>query len=291
MRYINTSGYNPKKLKIESQKKLVELNSFPTIIEKKAFLDIAANQIWTKHKVAFEKLSHHKCWFSEAFATVSDFQIEHFRPKKRVQLIRNKDNYLEARTVADDEGYWWLSYELDNFRLAGSKPNQFKGSYFPLESGSRIGTSLSDSWKLEKPMFIDPCKKEDVDLITYDGVEPKEANPDVNSIEHIRARISINLFGLKIDKLKNARSRVFETAKNYYNSAELNWNAMNENNGINQVAYNLAKQNFDNNCSYLVLMLKPDKEFTRMVLAFLIAANLNWVNQYILDIAKANKFI
>lgn len=291
MRYINTSGYNPKKLKIESQKKLVELNSFPTSIEKKAFLDIAANQIWTKHKVAFEKLSHHKCWFSEAFATVSDFQIEHFRPKKRVQLIRNKDNYVEARTVADDEGYWWLSFELDNFRLAGSKPNQFKGSYFPLESGSRIGTSLSDSWKLEKPMFIDPCKKEDVDLITYDGVEPKEANPDVNSIEHIRARISINLFGLKIDKLKNARSRVFETAKNYYNSAELNWNAMNENNGINQVAYNLAKQNFDNNCSYLVLMLKPDKEFTRMVLAFLIAANLNWVNQYILDIAKANKFI
>ncbi len=51
MRYINTSGYNPKKLKIESQKKLVELNSFPTIIEKKAFLDNASTIFEPKGKV------------------------------------------------------------------------------------------------------------------------------------------------------------------------------------------------------------------------------------------------
>ncbi|MFB9107516.1 hypothetical protein ACFFVK_02925 [Flavobacterium gyeonganense] len=291
MRYINTTGYNPKALKIELQKKNVEIISLSTIQEKKDFLDLAANQIWTKHKAAFEKLSSNKCWFSEAYATVSDFQIEHFRPKKKVQLIRNKDSYTEARTVANNEGYWWLSYELDNFRLAGGKPNQFKGSYFPLQSGSRIGTPLNGSWKLEEPIFIDPCKKEDVELITYDGVEPKEANPDIDSIEHVRARISINLFGLKINKLKNARSKVFEITKNFYNSAELNWNAMNDNIGVNENVYNLAKQNFDNNCSYLVYMLKPNKEFTRMVLAFLIAANQPWVNIYVIDIAKELKFI
>lgn len=291
MRYINTSGYNPKKLKIESQKKLVELNSCPTILEKKAFLDVVANQIWTKHKVAFEKISSNKCWFSEAYATVSDFQIEHFRPKKRVLLITNKDEYIESRTENDNNGYWWLSYELENFRLVGGKPNQFKGTYFPLVYGSSIATPSNSSWKNEKSIFIDPCVEEDIKLITYDGVHPKESNPDVDSIEHIRARISINLFGLNINKLKNARSKVFEVAKNYYCTAELNWNAMNENNGVNQATYNLAKQNFDNNCTYLVLMLKPDKEFTRMILAFLIAANHDWVNEYILIIAKANKFI
>ncbi|WP_278009205.1 hypothetical protein [Flavobacterium gyeonganense] len=150
---------------------------------------------------------------------------------------------------------------------------------------------MNGSWKLEEPIFIDPCKKEDVELITYDGVEPKEANPDIDSIEHVRARISINLFGLKINKLKNARSKVFEITKNFYNSAELNWNAMNDNIGVNENVYNLAKQNFDNNCSYLVYMLKPNKEFTRMVLAFLIAANQPWVNIYVIDIAKELKFI
>jgi hypothetical protein len=291
MRYINTSGYNPKKYKIESQKKLVEISSQPTIEEKKAYLDVVANQIWTKHKPEFEKLSHNKCWFSEAYATISDFQIEHFRPKKRVHLINNKDIYIEARTVSDATGYWWLSYEIENFRLVGGKPNQYKGSYFPLESGSRIASPLNNSWRFEKPMFIDPCVKADVELLTYDGVEPKESNPDVNTLDHIRARISITIYGLKINKLKNARSKVFEVAKNYYNSAELNWNAMNINNGLSQVAYNLAKENFDNNCSNLVFMLKPNKEFTRMVLAFLIAANHDWVNEYIIEIAQDLKFI
>jgi hypothetical protein len=291
MRYINTSGYNPKKLKIESQKKLVEISSKPTIEEKKAYLDVVNNQIWTKHKAEFTKLSHNKCWFTEAYATVSDFQIEHFRPKKRVQLTIKKDKYIEARTTSDGNGYWWLSYELENFRLAGGKPNQYKGSYFPLESGSRIASAANSSWRLEKPMFIDPCEKKDVELLTYDGVEPKESNPDVNSLEHIRARISINIYGLKINKLKNARSQIYEVAKNYYRNAETNWAAMGENNGSNQVAYNLAKQNFDSNCSYLVFMLKPNKEFTRMVLAFLIASNQLWIQEYVIDIAKNNKFI
>lgn len=291
MRFINITGYNPKKLKIEAQKKLVEITSKPTIQEKKDYLDIAKNQIWTKHKRAFEKLSHNKCWFTEAYATVSDFQIEHFRPKKRVHLINKKDIYIEARTVSDDTGYWWLSYEIENFRLAGSKPNQFKGTYFPLEFGSNIASPINNTWKKEKIMFLDPCVKEDIKLITYDGVDPKESNPDANSLEHIRARISINIYGLKINKLKNARSRIFEVVKNYFQLAELNWNSMKENNGVNEVAYNLAKENFDNSCSNLVFMLKPNKEFTRMVLAFLIAANHDWIDEYILDIAKANKFI
>ncbi len=38
MRYINTTGYNPKALKIELQKKNVEIISLSTIQEKKIFL-------------------------------------------------------------------------------------------------------------------------------------------------------------------------------------------------------------------------------------------------------------
>ncbi|KFF03873.1 HNH endonuclease family protein [Chryseobacterium luteum] len=291
MRYINVEGYNPKSLKIVSQKKLSEMISKVSIAEKKAYLDVPDNQIWTKYKRGFERLSHNKCWFTEAYSTLSDFHIEHFRPKKKIYLIKNKDPYIEERIATDNNGYWWLSFELGNFRLAGGKPNQYKGNYFPLESGSKVAKELDNSWRNEKPMFLDPCVKEDVELITYDGVEPKESNPDINSLEHIRARISIKIYALKINKLKNARSRIFEVAKNYYNSAELNWKALNENNGVNQVAYNLAKENFDVSCSNLVLMLKPNKEFTRMVLVFLVSTNLDWIEEYIIDVAKANKFI
>jgi len=291
MRFINTSGYNPKSWKAESQKKLKAMVACPTIDDKKAFLNTAANWTWTEHKPAFEKMSHKKCWFSEAYATVSDFQIEHFRPKKKIDLVRSKDDYQEKRTVADTNGYWWLSYELENFRLAGGKPNQIKGNYFPLETNSLVARQLDNSWRREVSILLDPCVQSDTALITYDGVEPKEANPNPASLEHIRARVSIKVYGLKIDKLKNARARVHEEAKNYYSNALPNWNAMNANQGLNQVAYDLAKENFDRSCMNLVFMLKPNKEFTRMVLAFLVAANQLWVQQYVIDIAKNNKFI
>jgi hypothetical protein len=291
MRYINTSGYNPKCWKTESQKKLKSLVACPTITEKKAFLDVQENKSWTILKKEFEKLSNYKCWFSEAYASVSDFEIEHFRPKKRVHLITSKDDYIEKRTVTDTNGYWWLSYELENFRLAAHKPNQFKGNYFPLEANSLIANVLDNSWRREVPMLLDPCIESDTRLLTYDGIEPKEANPDNRTIEHIRARISIEIYGLKIPKLKNARSRVYEEAKNYYTMALINWNAMNINRGVNVIAYDLAKINFDTNCVNLVQMLKPNKQFTRMVLAFLVSANQPWVQQYIIDISIDRKYI
>lgn len=291
MRFINTSGYNPKRWNKESRNKLRSLIACPTLDEKKSFLDVQANKTWTVHKKAFERLSHYKCWFSEAYASVSDFEIEHFRPKKRIYLIRAKDDYQERRIATDENGYWWLSYELENFRLAASKPNQLKGNYFPLETTSSIARELDNSWRKENSILIDPCIESDTKLITYDGVEPKETNPNITSTEHIRARISIKVYGLKIPKLRNARSRVFEEAKNYFVNAQLNWDAMHVNVGINQVAYNLAKLNFDNNCMCLVFMLKPNKEFTRMVLAFLVAANQTWVQQYVLNIANNKRYI
>jgi hypothetical protein len=265
--------------------------SCPTIADKKAFLDFKENKTWSKHKKAFEKMSNYKCWFSEAYASVSDFEIEHFRPKKRIHLIKSKDDYQEKRSVSDENGYRWLSYELENFRLAGSKPNRFKGNYFPLETASSVAMKLDNSWRKETPILIDPCFESDTSLITYDGVEPKEANPDDSTLEHIRARISIKVYGLKIDKLKNARSRVFEVATNYFNNAQLNWDGMNSFDGINQDAYNLAKVNFDNNCTNLVFLLRPNQQFTQMVLAFLIASNQTWVQQYVIDIARDMNFI
>jgi hypothetical protein len=291
MRHINTSGYNPKGWTSIAQKKTVEITACPTNIARKAYLDIAANQVWVQHKIAFERMSHNKCWFSEAYATVSDFQLEHFRPKKKVDLIKSKDDYSEKRKVADYNGYWWLAYELDNFRLAGGKPNQKKGNYFPLETNSILAREKDNSWRKENFMLLDPCNKSDVQLLSYSGVEPIETNPDINSHEHIRARISIKVYGLKLQKLKNARSRVFEAAKNYYENCKLNWDAMNQYNNINQEAYDLAKQNFDLNCSNLILMLRPNREFTKMVLDFLIGLNRLWIKQYILDIAESIGYI
>lgn len=291
MRYINNTGYNPRNWLKESNIRLLALRNCATSQLRKDYLDLPANKTWNRHKAAFEKLSHHKCWFTEAYASVSDYAIEHFRPKKKIDLIRSKDPYAEKRTTSDTNGYWWLSYEIENFRLASYKPNQLKGNYFPLESTSIVATPLNNSWRKEKNMLLDPCIKSDTVLLTYSGTEPIEANTDTTSVDHIRARISIKVYGLKFQRLVNARAKEYTHAKNYYENALTNWDAMNANRGNNQVAYDLAKANFSINCGHLVSMLRPDKQFTRMILAFLVAANKNWVNDYILRIATEKKYI
>lgn len=290
MRYINKLGYQPRNWLRESNIHSLALKTCATSILQKAYLDIPGNKVWNNHKKAFERLSHGKCWFTEAYSSVSDYAIEHFRPKKKVDLIASKDPYPERRTVPDLTGYWWLSYDIENFRLASYKPNQIKRNYFPLASTSIIATPLNNTWKKEVNMLLDPCIKADSELLTYSGIDPIESNTDTASIEHIRARISIKVYGLKFQRLVNARSREYQHAKNYFNEASRNWNAMNVYRGVNQDAYHLAKTNFSNNCGYLIAMLRPDKQFTKMILAFLIGTNKNWINQYVLQMADSKKY-
>lgn len=158
MRYINIKGYNPKIWKKEQRLKLLALRACADSTARKTFLDTAGNKTWNHHKPSFEKLSHGKCWFTEANATVSDYAIEHFRPKKKIDLITSKDDYPEKRTASDINGYWWLAYELENLRLAAYKPNQLKGNYFPLRSDSVIATADNNTWRKEFSMCKLPQK-------------------------------------------------------------------------------------------------------------------------------------
>jgi hypothetical protein len=291
MRFINTNGYSPKDWQKEQQLKLLALRGCINKDARTTFFKVANNKTWNRHKEYFEKLSHGKCWFTEANASVSDYAIEHYRPKNKVNLIAAKDNYTEKRNSSDVNGYWWLAYELENLRLAAYKPNQLKGNYFPLRIDSIIATANNNSWRKEIPMLLDPCVATDVALLTYDGVEPVPSNPDETEIQHIRARISIKVYGLKHGKLKKARSRIFEEAKNYFRNCERNWVAIQKYDSLKAEAYQLALENFRDNCSNLVEMLRPDKQFTRMILAFLTSMNKQWIKDYILNIASNRKYI
>lgn len=290
MRYINVSGYKPRNWQAKADKKLLELRS-RSIADRKTFIDASGNRIWSEHRLPFQRISNNKCWFSEANPSVSDLEIEHFRPKKSISPLNSKDIYPEKRVIIDKEGYWWLSYNLDNFRLAGRKPNQLKRTYFPLETSSIVANNNDESWRLESNMLLDPCVKDDIKLLTYDGTTPTEAIPNSTSIDHIRARISIKVYGLTNTNLKKARSRVYEEAKNYYESAKHNWNALNVSQGVNEDVYNLALENFNTQCINLVSLLHPNKTFTKMLYAFLVDINLAWVNYYVLDVANSKGYL
>ena len=89
-------------------------------------------------------LSHDKCWYTEAKHCADYPEIEHFRPKKRAW-----DEY----GTEVHQGYYWLAFNLANYRLCKPMPNRKKGTYFPLTDERRRARSPNDCHLDELPLF------------------------------------------------------------------------------------------------------------------------------------------
>lgn len=289
MRYINTIGYRPKKyleiLRIHS----LELEKCPNKLSRNIYLD--RNRTWNIVRPGLERLSHEKCWFTEAREAVSPLYIEHFRPKKRVTLISKVSNYPEARKSKCKYGYWWKAYDISNFRIAASFPNKKKGTYFPLEESSPIARSIQVPTEMEIPMFLDPCVKSDVDLLSFVGsmIEPLES--DVSKLEYKRAKLTIDLFDLENRRLKISRTEHFKKCQKFVESAEFNWKKRKEFEGNNDAAFELATENFANSCSNLIEYLIPSEVYTKMILSYFISLTNEWINEFVLEEARSLNYI
>lgn len=157
-------------------------------------------KIWSDLKSALSKISHEKCWYSEARIAPSELEIDHFRPKNRV-----------SKSKLPHKGYWWLSFQWTNFRLAYSLVNkrrrdprdeniQGKGCYFPLiDEDARVTDAKPAPTDRERPQLIDPCVKADVGLLDYaveDGKVVERFTLVQDMERHERAKVSIDLFHL-----------------------------------------------------------------------------------------------
>lgn len=67
---------------------------------------------------------NNKCWYTESQDSVSSLHVDHFRPK-----IRVLDLYGNAC-----EGYWWLAFNWNNYRISDQLFNVKNGSCFPLQT-------------------------------------------------------------------------------------------------------------------------------------------------------------
>lgn len=108
-----------------------------------------------------------KCWYTEAELVGTSLTIDHYRPVSK---------------------YWWLAFAMENYRVACAFANspQYnalqgrvggKGDAFPLLPPGRQAT-----WRLqtrrERPVLLDPCDKNDCDLISF---QP-DGRPVINPI-------------------------------------------------------------------------------------------------------------
>lgn len=159
---------------------------------------------WSELKSWLRTFSDDKCWFTEARDLCSDYHVEHFRPKK---ISKDLDNVTH-------DGYWWLSFDWENFRLCGSIPNTHKSTYFPLHKDCSRALNQLEDIRDENPLLLDPTNPNDPKLISFIPTGDAVPAPIAKGWSFERAENSIRLYGLNdYPPLINARQVVWETCK------------------------------------------------------------------------------
>lgn len=164
-------------------------------------------------KAALEKLFHDKCAYCETpLAAASDWDVEHFRPKKAV-----------AERL-DHPGYYWLAYEWPNLYPSCQHCNQSrkdrprwgnpetgpaagKLDQFPLDDEGTRAFLPTDDLKRERRLLIDPCEDQPEDHLRYTVDGQIVAVQDDR-----RGAASIQVFHLTRSRLRDARRQVIEAA-------------------------------------------------------------------------------
>lgn len=280
MIFIDYSFFRPsKKWKVKSKKNLKQLSPFHlagNFTDRDRKID-GRQYVWSEIKSQIILATVNKCWFSEATSDIAHLHIEHFRPKKKVVVLPLKLSCVEQRNAEERNCYWWLTFNYKNFRICGQIVNSYKGNYFPLRVGSAVCHSWNSSVKIEEPILIDPTISTEVDLLTFDinGVPiPSSVNP--LSHEYLRARISIEVYGLKDALLHEARQRKLADLKILINKVNRYYTFL-ESDPRNLILQEVIQTE----CSMLVAMTGKNQPFSKMVTVNLKLIPYQWAMDYI----------
>ncbi len=190
---------------------------------------ISSHSDWNiLQKIMIEEFGY-KCWYSEAPIGNGEFEIDHYRPKNRA---RQDD---EKGIVNKPNGYWWLAYNLDNYRLSGTLANirrrdrlkdnsevGGKGDLFPLDLNEGVIATDEGSIFNERPLLLDPIVASDVGLLSFDEDGSVFPNPVIDDeIDSRRAEISIKLYHLDLDQLETQRQQVWQECSRVIEKAYL----------------------------------------------------------------------
>ncbi len=205
MRRVRITGAPPQDWAYKAEAITQQLRDAEDESTRRAIID-ANEGLWRDDRIRNWLLEqfNNKCWYSEAFDSVSPIHVDHYRPKGRT-----KDK-LGGPT---SEGYWWLAFEWTNYRICGHLLNVKKGDLFPIVDGRRCDADDPCSLKLEAPVIIDPLTDE-TRLISYEKDEDAciaviAAGVDIS--EKFRAEKTIEILGLNLrDRLNQKRAKFWD---------------------------------------------------------------------------------
>lgn len=193
-----------------------------------------------------------KCWYSEAKESVSSYHVDHFRPKGRVTNLDGSSS----------EGYWWLAFEWNNYRISGQLLNVKKKDLFPLNYGHPAQPFDTPSFMIEAPVLLDPRKQNEASMISFDESGEATSAKNIDDDDKLRVNHTIDILGLNREPrlVKNRAekwNKCFFAILEYNNASKLPHQALKELSRI--LAANKLKE-----------MIKYGEEFSSVALACII---------------------
>jgi hypothetical protein len=204
MRYIQLRERSPgPEWVAKADALLAQLRAASDRDARNAIID-ANSAVWGELKEWLLALSHEKCWFSEAKDCFSHWDVEHYRPKKSAK---------DADGTTSD-GYWWLAFDWQNYRICGNAGNRKKGTYFPLRVGCARCMPLGDH-RLEDPQLLDPIDEDDPALLSFnmEGRAVPAAHV-TDDWERARVEYSVERYNLDFPPLMDKRNPSLSTLPN-----------------------------------------------------------------------------
>ncbi len=218
MRKVKITGIPPADWVAEANELTLALRAATTKDERNRIIELN-EKLWRDDRIRDWLLSqfNNKCWYTEAEDSVSAYHVDHFRPKGR---ITNSDGTFE-------DGYWWLSFNYENYVIAGQLINVKKRDKFPILDGERRADHNSNVL-LEGFTLIDP-KSDDTRMISYerddDGCIAVHAGGIINPVDLMRVEQTIDILGLnRLSRLNQKRGKIWDeclASINDYQSANM----------------------------------------------------------------------
>lgn len=201
--------------------------------ERMPFIEQKRGETWAHPEVieALRAVAGNKCWYSEVPLEGADPNVDHFRPKGQIREVDGDLNLLKTKVP----GYWWLAFELQNFRLAAMHANQRrtdedtnggKWDFFPVR-GCRAAACTPCGSIIEDHLALDPCKPSDVALLWFDmdgrPCAAKRRGKQLRAEQAEKVRTSIWLYHLNKKELHNRRAEYVEDIRKDLRKADADY--------------------------------------------------------------------
>lgn len=203
-----------------------------------------------------------KCWYTETKFGGDYQEIEHFRPKKGTKE-------RDGSPHPSHPGYYWLAFDLGNYRLSKRRPNAKKSTFFPIFDERNRACCPEDDCADELPLFLDPMDEEDCLLLSFNDDGKPAPEVGVEGQDKMRVEFTIDKYFLDERILNMRRAETWAAARELYYKY-LNMMKAAKAGEKDQVA---KRAQAKSDLMALKSMLKPSCEFSSVAKAALLKTN------------------